>query len=217
MLWELTSQTGFQGKEITEGEASQEAVAIEAEEWRAVGQGNEICLPVFSLLILSTSLRQNEEFLSYQKQQPAHSFEALELASSSSDASGTHEKITPPREPQNSPGRIPRAVRGDLGKLQHWILPILLPCPPLVSSLVFHVGCALLTWFRMSRNTWSHCWPGPMWSLGGSSYRFLKFINSKPCTVFISMSRFLTPSSLPLTSGIILPYTMFSIFSWSFP
>lgn len=113
----------------------------------------------------------------------------------------------------NSPG----LWGGDLGKLQHWILPILLPCPSLVPSLVLHVGCALLTWFRMSWNTWSHWWPGPMWFLGGSSYRFLKFINSKPCPVFISMSLFLTPSSPPLTSGIILPYTMSSKFSWSFP
>lgn len=89
-------------------------------------------------------------------------------------------KIMPPQEPQNSPGQLPRNVKGDLGKVQHWILPILLPCPSLVSSLVLHVGCALLTWFRMSCNTWSHCWPGPMWFLGASSYRFLKFINSIP-------------------------------------
>lgn len=217
MLWELISQTGFHGKEITEGEASQGAVAIEAEGWRTGGQENEVCLPVFPLLILCTSLQQNEEFLSYQRQQPAHSFKALELASSSADASGTHEKITPPREPQNSPGQLPRAVRGDLGKLQHWILPILLPWPSLVPSLVLHEGCALIIWFRMSWNTWSHWWPGPTWFLGGSSYRFLKFINSKPCPVFISMSLCLTPSSPSLTSGIILPYTMSSKFSWSFP
>lgn len=133
------------------------------------------------------------------------------------DASGTHEKITPPQEPQNSPGQLPRTVRGHLDKLQHWILPILLPCPSLVSSLVFHVGCALLTWVRMSWNTWSHCWPGRMRFLGGSSYSFLKFINSKPCPVFISISFFLTPSSLPTTSEIIPPYTMSSKFSWSFP
>lgn len=57
-----------------------------------VGVGIKICLPVFPLLILSTSLQQNEEFLSYQRQQPAHSFEVSELASPSEEAFVAHEK-----------------------------------------------------------------------------------------------------------------------------
>lgn len=99
-------QTGFCGKEITEGEASQEGVAIEAEGWGDGGRRNEICLPVFPLLILSTSLRQNEEFLSYQRQQPVHSFEALELASPSEEAFGVHEK----KHASTGNNRIPLAT-----------------------------------------------------------------------------------------------------------
>lgn len=69
------------GKKSQKDKPVRGAVAIEAEGWRTGGQENEVCLPVFSLLILSTSLQQNEEFLGYQRQQPAPSFEALELAS----------------------------------------------------------------------------------------------------------------------------------------
>lgn len=110
-LWELTNQRGCHEKEITEGEASREAVAIEAEGLgnHGGGVGIKICLPVFPLLILSTSLRQNEEFLSYQRQQPAHYFEASELASPPEETFVAHEKITPMLGTTEFPLATPKA------------------------------------------------------------------------------------------------------------